>query len=146
MIPLILWYSHDQTEGDVARNQDELDAALDRLAALSGPEWPALATVSPLGERFGPVLYVGFHEEQGALMWGGDTEAEYTLGQGSPDGEPLLYMYMTSADEFPSNAEIPAGIIRRAVHEFAETGQRPTCVDWQKWDEVRLDTGSDWPQ
>jgi hypothetical protein len=59
MFPAVtLWYEHGQTgDGDVVRDASELDGALDRIAALSGPEWPALATMSPLDERFGPVLF-----------------------------------------------------------------------------------------
>jgi hypothetical protein len=145
MIPLTLWYSHEQAEGDTARAHDELDTVLDRIAALSGPEWPALATVNEVGSR-NPVLYVGFHEDRGALMYSGDAQRAYTLGEGSQNGDPLLYMYTTADCEFPPNAEVPAVLIRRAAHEFADTGRRPTCVQWQTWERRSdTDTESEWP-
>ena len=148
MIPLELWYSHDQTEGDVARTHDELDAALDRIAALSRLDWPALATVHQTGNKFGPLLHVGLHVEQGALLYSGDDDEEgsYTAGSGTQEGDPLLYMYMTSDSEFPPNSEVPATLIRQAAHEFADTGLRPTCVQWQTWDWSGADTESEWPE
>jgi Immunity protein Imm1 len=89
MIPLKLWYSHEQTEGDIARTHDELDAALDRIAALSGPDWPALATVHQTGNKFGPLLHVGLHVEKGALLYSGDDDEEgsYTAGSGPQEGD-----------------------------------------------------------
>jgi hypothetical protein len=148
MIPLKLWYSREQTAGDVAETPVELTAALDRIAALSGPDWPALATVTPVGTKFGPVLYVGFHVRNGALLYSGsdDMDGSFTLGSGPTDGDPLLYMYMTSDNEFPPNSEIPAELVRRAVHEFADTGRRPTCVAWQTWDRPDATTESEYPE
>jgi hypothetical protein len=136
MIPLTLWYSHDQATGDIARTHAELDAALDRLAALSGPAWPALAEVTQTDNKRGPLLYVGVHVDLGALLYSGDDDevGSFTKGQGQPVGEPILYMYMTSASEAPPNAEVPAALVRQAAHEFADTGLRPTCVDWQPAD------------
>lgn len=40
---------------------------------------------------------------------------------------------MTSDMELPSDAEVDAERVRCAVHEFADTGARPTSVDWQPW-------------
>jgi len=147
MNPMTLWYSHDQTDGDLATTPKELDASLDRIAALSGPDWPALATVTQVGTRFGPVLYVGFHLDRGALLYAGEDapDSSYTQGEGSPEGEPLLYMYMTSDNEFPPNSEVAAGLIRQAAHEFADTGRRPTCVEWQTWEPEMTDSPSGWP-
>jgi hypothetical protein len=44
MIPLELWYSHEQTEGDIARTHDELDTVLNRIAVLARSDWPAAET------------------------------------------------------------------------------------------------------
>ncbi|HEX5404904.1 MAG TPA: Imm1 family immunity protein [Pseudonocardiaceae bacterium] len=145
MIPLKLWYSHEQTEGDIARTHDELDAALDRVAVLSGPDWPVLAEVTQAADKFGPLLYVGLHVEQGALLYSGDDDEDgsYTTGSGTQDGEPLLYMQGTSDCEFPPNSEVSATLIRQAAHEFADTGLRPTCVLWQTWDRPDADTDSE---
>jgi hypothetical protein len=140
MIPLMLWYSPEQTEGDIVRTHGELDAALDRIAALAGPDWPVLAEVTQLEDKFGPMLYLGLHVDQGAVMDPGETRRAYTCGSGTSDGEPLLYMQGNSDNEFPPNAEVPADLVRQAAHEFADTGVRPTCVQWQIWQ--RVDVGS----
>lgn len=137
MISLTFWYSRDQTDGDVGATHDELDAVLSRVAALSLPEWPALAQVTQTEDtRSGPLLYVGFHVERGALLYSGDDDPDgsYTLGDGAAIGEPLLHMYTMSDCEFPPNAEVPADLIRQAAHEFADTGRRSTCVPWQAAD------------
>jgi hypothetical protein len=148
MIPLMLWYSHDQSEGDVARTHEELDAILDKVAALSGPDWPALAEVTLLENTKGPMLGPGFLLGQGAIYYSGHdyTNGNLTLGEGPRDGEPLLYMMTTSDNEFPPNSEIPVELVRRATHEFAETGVRPTCVEWQTWDRSGADTESEFPE
>jgi hypothetical protein len=141
----MLWYAYEQTIGDIVRSHEELDAAIDRVAALAGPDWPALAEVTQLENKFGPVLYLGMHLDQGALAYAGNHQRVYTLGEGTQDGEPILYMYTTSDNEFPPNSEVPAALIRQAAHEFADTGQRPTCVEWQVWEREFADSGSDWP-
>lgn len=148
MIPLRLWYSHDQKAGDIATTHAELDVLLDRLSALSTPEWPALAEVTPAASKYGPALYVGLHVDLGALRasTADDPGPYYTVGEGSSDGEPILYMYTTSDGEVPANAEIPAALVRQAAHEFADTGVRPTCVDWQIWKAPVLDTESEFPE
>lgn len=147
MIPLNVC-SHEQVAGDVAAASDELATVLDRVAALSRSDWPALATVTPVGAKFGPVLYVGFHLGLGALLYSGedDPDGSFSLGDGPADDEPLLYMYMSSDNEFPPNAEIPAALVRKAAHEFATTGHRPTCVEWQTWDRTDATTESEFPE
>jgi hypothetical protein len=42
-------------------------------------------------------------------------------------------MHQQDATDFPPNAEIAAADVRAAVHEFAETGARPTRVRRQQW-------------
>jgi hypothetical protein len=45
--------------------------------------------------------------------------------------EPILHIQRASDNVFPPNSEIPADAVRRAVHEFTQTYQRPTDVPWQ---------------
>ncbi|HEX4702802.1 MAG TPA: Imm1 family immunity protein [Pseudonocardiaceae bacterium] len=147
MITWTVWYSHDQTaEGEIVHNGAELDAALDHVMAISDTEWPALATISRPNDHSNPALYVGFHSDRGVLLFvsveGG---REFSRGSEDSDGAALLYMYMTSAEEFPSNAEVPTALVRKAAHEFADTGGRPTCVEWQLWEQPITDTESEWP-
>jgi Immunity protein Imm1 len=148
MIPLVLWYSHEQADGDVVQTSDELDAALNKVAALSRPDWPVLAEVTQLENKFGPMMYVGFHVDAGALYFTDEDNPGpyFTLGTGAQDGEPLLYMYTTADNELPPNAEIPADLVRKAAHEFANTGRRPTSVEWQTWDRTDATTESEFPE
>jgi hypothetical protein len=135
VISLTLWYSHDQTDGDIARTHQELDAALDRLTALSRLDWPALAEVTKTDDLMGPLLYVGARADRGALVYSGDDDPDGSCtSNGLPqDGEPLLYMYMTSDMTLPPDAEVDVEQVRQAVHEFADTGTRPATVLWQPW-------------
>lgn len=134
MITQALWYSHEQPGDDVAGTPDELDAALDRAAALSRDDgWWATALIVP-AETHSPVLYAGFARGVGVLRYIDGAEESFSQGIGSPDGEPLLYMYQQNDMEFPPNAEVPIAAVRAAVHEFAATGARPTGVQWQHWE------------
>jgi hypothetical protein len=138
MIPLTLWYSNDQVDGDVVRTHEELDAGIDRVAALAGQDWPALAEVTQLDDDpAAPMLYLGLHVDKGAIMYPEPTRRVYTAGAPTGTGETMLYMQGTADCEFPASAEVPVQLVRQAAHEFAETGVRPTCVNWQTWNRAR---------
>jgi hypothetical protein len=138
MIPLTLWYANDQVDADVVRTHEELDAGMDRVAALAGQDWPALAEVTQLGvDLAAPMLYLGLHVDKGAIMYPESTRRVYTAGTPTGNRETLLYMQGTADCEFPANAEVPVQLVRQAAHEFAETGVRPTCVNWQTWHRPR---------
>lgn len=127
------------------RTPAELEAVLDRAAALARPEWPVLVTLGAPGDLSGPGLYVGLHGEVGALLYLSVASGrEFSRNAAAGDGEPLLYMYLTSAEEFPADAEIDIGLVRRAARYFAETGEKSPDVAWQAW-EPGGDSGSEWP-
>jgi hypothetical protein len=94
VITLTIWYSEDQAEdGDIVRDSAELNAALDRVAALSKVDRPALATISRPNDYSSPALYVGFRDTVGALLFVSvESGREFSRGGGPSDGEPLLYM------------------------------------------------------
>jgi hypothetical protein len=148
VINLTWWYSHDQVAGDLTSTPAEVDSVLDRLAALSRLDWPALAEVTRAQDGLhGPLLYVGLHVDRGVLLYSGpdDRDGSFTKGTGTQDGDPLRYMQGTSDSEFPPNAEVPAALVRQAAHEFADTGLRPTCVEWQAWEPKVVGTESEFP-
>ncbi len=89
MIPLELWYSLERTEGDIASTHEELDATLDRFAAISDSQWAALAEVTQHADKFASMWYVGFHADMSALMYPSRPDRVYTRGHGLPDGEPF---------------------------------------------------------
>lgn len=145
MKPLVAWYAADQPSGVPVRSTAELDAVLDRVAELARPEWPVLVTLSTEGDLAGPGLYVGFHGEVGALLYlTAESGREFSRNASGADGVPLLYMYMTVAEEFPPDAEIHIDLVRSAAHHFAETRGKSPDVDWQAWAPAD-EPGSEWP-
>jgi hypothetical protein len=142
VIALEWWYSNSQQEGHVTRTSAEVDAMLDTLAGIAREDWPALAEVTraEVTDFDAPALHVGLHVGRGVLLYTGpdDENGSFSRGDGPADGEPILYMQGTSADEFPPDSEIPVEIVRRAVHEFAETYRRPSDVPWQPFRGGRL--------
>ncbi|WP_424185910.1 Imm1 family immunity protein [Actinokineospora sp. G85] len=141
MISLTVWYSHAQEEGDVVSTPAELDGVLGAITALSVPTCAAVAEITFTVDEddTGPTLYAGFCADRGVLWLGehGNDHALYTLDEANPDETSIRHMYMEDVFEFPVNAHLPAALIRQAVHEFAETGKRPTCVAWRKWEAPR---------
>jgi immunity protein Imm1 of predicted polymorphic toxin system len=135
VIALRWWYSADQTEGRITRTAAEIDAVLDALAEIAREDWPALAEVTQVEavERGAAMMYVGLHGDLGTLTYSGPDhrEGSYSYGDSPVDGEPIDYMMGNSDTELPPNCEIPTEVVRRAVHEFAETGQRPVDVPWR---------------
>jgi Immunity protein Imm1 len=119
----------------VTTTHDEIDMILDNLVALSREDWPAAAEVTEAGvdDLTAAELYVGFHVDRGALLYSGpdNLDGSFSQGDGPTNGKPILYMVGHSDNEFPPDSEIPIDVVRRAVHEFAETGLRPTDVAWQ---------------
>ncbi|HEX4725133.1 MAG TPA: Imm1 family immunity protein [Pseudonocardiaceae bacterium] len=74
-----------------------------------------------------------------ALLYVGpdDPDGSFSLGDGGNEGEPILYMLGLHDTEFPPNAEIGTDAARRAVHEFADTGRRPTNPQWRPFAAMR---------
>jgi hypothetical protein len=135
----LLWvYSNEPQEWVVTRTHTEIDAMLDKIAALSREDWAAAAQVTeagvdPVADFNAPEMYVGFHVDRGALLYVGpdDPDGSFSVGDRNAPGEPILYMLGLHDTEFPSNAEIAADVVRRAAHEFADTGERPTDLRWR---------------
>jgi hypothetical protein len=138
VIALYWVYSNNPDEHVVTGTHVEIDAMLDKIAALAREDWPAAAQLTEAGvddvaDFNAAEMYVGFHVDRGALLYAGpdNMDGSFSRGDGPDDGEPILYMVGTHDNEFPSNAEIPLDMVRRAVHEFAETGCRPVEVPWR---------------
>jgi Immunity protein Imm1 len=135
VIALRWWYSADQEEGRITRTAAEIDAVLDALAEIAREDWPALAEVTQVEatERGAALMYVGLHGDLGTLMYSGpdNRPGSYSHGDAPVDGEPIDYMMGNSDTEFPADCEIPADVVRRAVHEFAVNPRRPAGVPWR---------------
>ncbi|WP_197523080.1 Imm1 family immunity protein [Actinokineospora pegani] len=133
---MTFWYDIDKDEGWNAATPEELDAALDALAAFRGPDWPAVAQIAPTADPLaGPVLVAGFYQVYGILRMAtrSDGRTLFSRDPISSDTSTIQYIYCENELELPANSQLPAPLIREAVHEFAETGERPTCLLWQEW-------------
>lgn len=135
MIALHWVYSNDLSEFVVTSTHAEIDVMLDKLASLSHEDWPAAAEITEAGvdDLSAAEFIVGIHVDRGALLYSGPDNKDGSVSRNDrpDDGDPIDYMIGTHDYEFPSNAEIPVDVVRRAVHEFAETGRRPTDVPWR---------------
>jgi hypothetical protein len=138
VIALYWAYSNDPDEHVVTNTHAEIDDMLDKVAATSREDWPAAvqvteASVEAVADINSAEMIVGFHVDRGALLYAGpdNMDGSFSRNDGPDDGEPILYMVGTYDNEFPSNSEIPVDVVRRAVHEFAETGRRPVDVPWR---------------
>ncbi|SMD22650.1 Imm1 family immunity protein [Lentzea albidocapillata] len=63
-----------------------------------------------------------------------DSSEPATPASTADDGDIALYVDVDTRTRFPTDAAIPLEKLREALQEFAETGRRPTCVDWQESD------------
>jgi hypothetical protein len=128
------WFDVEDDEPNTVTTAAELDAVLDTVSG-----WPGRNTVQ---------LILAGHPERGMLDVGLDAEhgrgVLYYAGPTAPDGcctqgphtadETPLYYYMGSDTEFPADAEVPLGVVRRAAHEYMTTGgERPSGVQWRPW-------------
>ncbi|MGW5050104.1 Imm1 family immunity protein [Actinokineospora sp. NPDC004072] len=125
---LEFWHVNGQGRGRVAATAAEVDAELDRVVGLGDG---VLSTVTLVGGA--GVMYVGFRGEMGVAYYGRVGAGFYS--QGEPrGGGPLGYDLQQHVTEFPPDAEVAAADVRAAVHEFAETGERPAAIRWQEWE------------
>ncbi|MCP2257268.1 Immunity protein Imm1 [Streptoalloteichus tenebrarius] len=128
----------------IARNAEEVDAALDRIIAASATfnhNPTAFVLERP---RLGPLrfpdhgLKIDVDPERGAaaLAWvGPGYDSPWMTHSDRSVSGASLHKDIDSATPFPANAAITLDQLRAAVHEFHDSGgHRPTCVEWQPTD------------
>lgn len=76
-------------------------------------------------------LHAGVRDDLGVLQWFDNDGGSIFLPGGS-NVEDADY-FSTFGHHFPMDpgTEVPVEMVFSAVAEFARTGQRPTCVEWQ---------------
>ncbi|OLR92591.1 Imm1 family immunity protein [Actinokineospora bangkokensis] len=147
MKQLALWYFVEQEDDHLAATEQELDAALNAVLARGDERWWPVAEVTLADEPdTSPTLYVGLRGEVGVVRYSPADEyrSYYSRNPQSSDVSPIMYMYHENEFEVPINAQVPIADVRRAVAEFATTGQRPDCLHWQEW-KAPATTGSEYP-
>ncbi|GAB3702406.1 hypothetical protein GCM10027598_00580 [Amycolatopsis oliviviridis] len=122
---------HGHTDQPViVTGEAELDAVLDSVAALEGPQVVQLFVD---GDIMKPDLTVGLHGDRGTLRYA-DEDQEYYSKSGAfplPEHGEVIYYLGRAEFEYPDDAEIPAADARNAAQEFLSTGgARPACVEW----------------
>ncbi|WP_170176282.1 Imm1 family immunity protein [Lentzea flaviverrucosa] len=133
-------------------SSSELQELLEYLLTHEQPHPPQI--VARERPRVGPYeepdtlikVAVAIPELQGALLFlspqsweppadGDDSTGVYaTRGDQSMSDSPTLYVDTDTKTPFPPNSALPLARILAALEEFRQTGERPTCVDWQESD------------
>jgi hypothetical protein len=155
---LDVWYYRDD---DVAKpanvpvavtSSSELKELLEYVLDHEQPHPPQI--VARERPRVGPYdepdtlikVAVAVSERQGALLFlspqswespadGDDSTGVYaTRGDEPAADSPTLYVDTDTKTPFPANSALPIARILEALEEFRQTGERPTCVDWQESD------------
>ncbi|MGW4484975.1 Imm1 family immunity protein [Amycolatopsis sp. NPDC004368] len=134
MVALDIWY--DQTPKDDDGNvvirvttAAELDELLDRIISETADHVaPPMIQVALSGVRRSPALEVGLSQEKGFIGYTSRTEGGWTVGDGDPNAM-VAYTYMGNHSEVPAGVEVPMTIVRRGLHEFLTTRERPGVVE-----------------
>lgn len=137
----------------VARNWDELEIILADIEAHPQTQPPVFVAeerpkFGPLGDadhrlkididavhRVGALHYVGPAPD---VPQGFDVDA-WISRAASPVDRALsdalaLYIDRDTRTEYPADAIVPLADVHRALREFQDTGERPTCIGWQTTD------------
>lgn len=134
MVALDIWY--DQTpkddEGNVVTRVNtaaELDELIDRIIEETAEHVaPPMIQVAISGVKRSSALEVGLGKDKGFIGYTSRTDGGWTVGDG--DSNALVdYIYMGNHSEVPANVEVPMTIVRRGLHEFLATGERPSVVE-----------------
>lgn len=135
----------------VARNWGELEIILADIETHQQTQPPVFVAeerpkVGPLGDadhrlkidvdavhQVGALHYVGPAapgvDEVDAWISRATSHAERALA-----GALALYIDRDTRTEYPADAIVPLADVHRALREFQDTGERPTCIDWQTTD------------
>ena len=130
MVALKVWYQHagdDEASPLVVETTQQLDDLVDRiLSETADYRVPPMVQVAVAGDWKRGVMEVGLGQDKGFILYqtsdGGDTQ-----GDGNPE-DVVEYVYMGNLTEVPADVEVPMQMVRRGLHEFLETGTRPSVV------------------
>lgn len=137
------YYKHGHDEDPViVSSADDVDQLVDALLAESFDN-----TVAALYVRERPKTDKGYPDHDfrfgidaerklGSLRFAGidgATKGVWYVGGQPVQHDEVYYEYMGNPQDFPLDAEVSLDVVRTAVKEFLDTGQRPTSVQWNVW-------------
>ncbi|GDY33642.1 Imm1 family immunity protein [Gandjariella thermophila] len=146
----VYYYGH---EGDpavpaVARSFEDLDRIVGQIAAVEQANPPVL--VAQERPKYGPrrkpdhqiKIDLNGWAQVGAISYVGPAPdapegaigSWVTRADREIEAAPTLYLDKATRTEFPRNAVLPLDLVRQALQEFRETGERPSCVGWQEFE------------
>lgn len=76
------------------------------------------------------VLNAGVRGDVGVLEWIDNETEEVFLPGGSNSEDADYFTWFGDHTPMAPGTEVPFDLVLRAVGEFAQTRQRPTCVEW----------------
>lgn len=153
---LDVWYHRDDdldkpaNEPVAVTSNSESKELLEYLLAHVQPHPPQIVArerpkAGPYGEPDTLIkIAVAIPERLGALLFlsplsweepaDGDTSTGVyaTRGEQPTSDSPTLYIDNDTKTPFPADAALPIDRVLAALEEFRQTGERPTCVDWQE--------------
>lgn len=133
MVALDIWYDQapKNDDGDVVihvTTAAELDELIERiLQETANHAAPPMIQVAISGVKRSPALEVGLGKDKGFIGYTARTEGGWTRGDGDPN-VVVDYIYMGNHTQVPGDVEVSLDEVRRGLHEFLRTGERPTVV------------------
>jgi hypothetical protein len=114
---------------------DQLDRALDRVAAQANAEKLPYAVQVHRSEAPGSIMIGIGHPQRSFIDWlmpKGHREYGYVEGVAAWS-EPIGFdVYGEWHEHEPEQVRVVPATAREAAREYVRTGQRPTCVDWAR--------------
>jgi hypothetical protein len=114
-----------------ASNVDELEAALDRIAVQTSPEYPTIVIVMAHGYW---VLF-GLGRDESFLQFEPESGAPpylASLGDCGAVGVEAFYLMGSHHTEISRRHLIPATVARQILNEWVRTAIRPSSVEWEE--------------
>lgn len=93
------------------------------------PDTLVKVAVAPL-EQVGALLFLSPRSWEPPVE--GDTSTGVYATRWSVPSATTLYIDNDTRTPFPADAALPVQHVLAALEEFRQTGERPTCVDWQE--------------
>ena len=134
------YFDPERREPAALSTPAEVNELLNQMEAEAGSPDVAVGLVAQLDckgeDGWRSVLQFGVRRDAtvcGFVGYMGKGESSAISDNGGTSPEPVAYDYQCHEREVPSNAEITWPTVRRAVHDYVESGgARPAGVRWRE--------------